>query len=96
LNVKNETVIMLPFFETTDTVRRTLRESEFDIDVRKYEKQRSLLVMDSLKGYFGSPEGVSRLIKHALEYTKISGKTGVSVFGDTRGRSFTTIRIMTL
>ena len=82
LNVKNETVIVLPFFETTDTVRRTLRDSEFDIDVRKHEEQRSLLVMDSLKGYFGSPEGVSRLIKQALEHTKISGKTGVSVFGD--------------
>ena len=58
LNDKNETVIVLPFFETTDTVRRALRESEFDIDVTKHEKQRSLLVMDSLKGYLGSAEGV--------------------------------------
>ena len=83
LNVKNETVIVLPFFETTDTVRRTLRESEFDIDVTKHEKQQSLLVMDSLKGYFGSPERVwPAFIKQALEHAKTSGKNGVSVFGD--------------
>jgi MEDS: MEthanogen/methylotroph, DcmR Sensory domain len=82
LNVKNETVIVLPFFETTDTVRRALRESEFDIDVTKHEKQRSLLVMDSLKGYFGSPEGVTQIIKRAVEDAKISGKNGVSVLGD--------------
>ena len=82
LNVKNEIVIMLPFFETTDAVRRALRESEFDIDVTKHEKQRSLLVMDSLKEYLGSPEGVPRLIKQAVEDAKISGKNGVSVFGD--------------
>ena len=82
LNDKNETVIVLPFFETTDTVRRALRESEFDIDVTKHEKQRSLLVMDSLKGYFGSPEGVTQIIKRAVEDAKISEKNGVSVFGD--------------
>jgi hypothetical protein len=82
LNDKNETVIVLPFFETTDTVRRALRESEFDIDVTKHEKQRSLLVMDSLKGYLGSPEGVWPLIRQAIEHANTSGKNGVSVFGD--------------
>ena len=73
---------MLPFFETTDAVRRALRESEFDIDVTKHEKQQSLLDMDSLKGYLGSPEGVTQIIKRAVEDAKISGKNGVSVFGD--------------
>jgi hypothetical protein len=82
LNEKNEAVIVLPFFETTDNVRRVLKQSEFDIDVTKHEKQRSLLVADSLKGYFGSPEGVMPLIYQALEHTKTSGKNGVSAFGD--------------
>jgi hypothetical protein len=93
--VKNETVIVLPFFETTDTVRHALRESEFDIDVKKYGKQRSLLVMDSLKGYLGSSEGVTQIIKRAVEDAKISGKNGVSVLGDL-GSFFTTVRITTL
>lgn len=82
LNEKNETVIILPFFETMENVRRILEQSEFDIDVAKHEKQRSLLIMDSLKGYFGSPEGVSPLIDKALEHAKTSGKNGVSAFGD--------------
>jgi hypothetical protein len=82
LNEKNESVIILPFFETTGNVRHILGQSEFDIDVAKHEKQRSLLVMDSLKGYFGSPEGVRPLINQALEHAKISGKSGVSAFGD--------------
>ena len=82
LNAKNETVIVLPFFETTETVRRTLRQSEFDIDVTKHENQQSLLVMDSLNGYLGSPEGVWPLIMQAIEHAKTSGKNGVSVFGD--------------
>ena len=80
--MKNDTVIVLPFFETTDTVRRILRQSEFDIDVTKHEKQRSLLVMDSLKVYFGSPEGVWPIIRQAIEHANTSGKNGVSVFGD--------------
>jgi len=82
LNVKNETVIVLPFFETTDTVRRALRQGELDIDVTKYENQQSILLMDSLKGYLGSPEGVWPLIRQAIEHAKTSGKKGVSVFGD--------------
>jgi hypothetical protein len=80
--VKNETVIVLPFFETTDTLRRILGQGELEIDVKKHEKQRSLIVMDSLKGYFGSPEGVTQIIKRAVEDAKILGKNGVSVFGD--------------
>ena len=82
LNEKNEAVIVLPFFETTDNVRRVLKQSEFDIDVTKHEKQRSLLVMDSLKGYLGSAEGVWPLIRQAIEHANTSGKNGVSVFGD--------------
>jgi hypothetical protein len=81
LNSKNETVIVLPFFETADTVKKVLRESEFNIDVSKNQRQHSLVVIDSLKGYFSSG-GISSLIEQALEHTKKSGKNGLSVFGD--------------
>jgi hypothetical protein len=79
LNGKNEVVIMLPFYETTDSVRRILGQRDFDVS--KHEKQRSLIIMDSLKGYFGS-EGVRSLIDRTLDYAKTSGKNGVSAFGD--------------
>jgi MEDS: MEthanogen/methylotroph, DcmR Sensory domain len=80
LNEKNETVIVLPFFETTDSVRRVLGEG--GMDVANHEKHHSLLIMDSLKGYFGSAERVKPLIDQALEHAKTSGKNGVSALGD--------------
>jgi hypothetical protein len=79
LNGKNEVVIMLPFYETTDSVRRILGQSK--VDALKHEKQRSLIIMDSLKGYFGS-EGVRSLIDQTLDHAKKTGKNGVSAFGD--------------
>jgi hypothetical protein len=80
LNGNNETVIMFPFYETTDSVRRVLNESEFDIDVKSHEDQHSLIIMDSLKGYFGSSERIMSIVKQELERAKITGKNGVSVF----------------
>ena len=49
----NEAVIMLLHYETRDDVLTYLRE--LDIDVYNYEKkERSLLIIDSAKDYFGS------------------------------------------
>jgi hypothetical protein len=79
LNGKNEVVIMLPFYETTGSVRRILGHSK--VDVLKHEKQHSLIIMDSLKGYFGS-DGVRSLIDQTIDYAKKTGKKGVSAFGD--------------
>src|SRR5919106_4478114 len=47
----NEIVVILPFYETTDNVRRILSEDSACIDVKKHEKEQSLLIMDSLKAY---------------------------------------------
>jgi hypothetical protein len=80
LNEKYETVIVLPFFETTDSVRQVLAHT--GMDVAKHEKHHSLLIVDSLKGYFGSPQRVKPLIDQALEHAKTSGKNGVSALGD--------------
>jgi hypothetical protein len=35
----NEIVVILPFYETTDNVRRVLSEDSACIDVRKFEKE---------------------------------------------------------
>ena len=49
----NEAVIMLLHYETRDNVLTYLRE--LGIDVHNYEKtERSLLIIDSAKDYFGS------------------------------------------
>jgi hypothetical protein len=82
---RNEIVIILPFFETVDSVRRILTENSdiaLNIDMRKHEKEQSLIIIDSLKAYLGNPEGIMSFVKQALGHAKSSGKTGVSVFGD--------------
>jgi MEDS: MEthanogen/methylotroph, DcmR Sensory domain len=78
----NEIVVILPFYETTENVRRILSEDSACIDVRKYEKEQRLLIMDSLKGYFGSAEGLMPFVKQTVEYAKNSGRENVSVLGD--------------
>src|ERR671919_2521759 len=78
----NEIVVILPFYETTDNVRRILSEDSACIDVRKYEKEQRLLIMDSLKGYFGSAEGLMPFVKQTVQYAKDSGRENVSVLGD--------------
>ena len=69
LEDKNEIVLILPYYETTDMVRLVLSGSNVygdditnnpvgysGIDVGKYEKEGSLVIVDSLKGYFGSDQ----------------------------------------
>ena len=66
----NEIVLILPYYETTDMVRLVLSGSNVygnditnntaeysGIDVSRYEKEGSLVIVDSLKGYFGSDQG---------------------------------------
>jgi hypothetical protein len=67
LEDRNEIVLILPYYETADNVRLVL-SGEVDTyngnkfrytrtDVHKYERDASLIIMDSLKGYF--PRGNS-------------------------------------
>ena len=80
---KNEIVIILPYYETVDNVRRILSEDSTNIDVRKYEKEQSLLIIDSLKGYFGIQEGLMPFVRRTVEFAKTSGHAdGVSALGD--------------
>jgi hypothetical protein len=78
----NEIVVILPFYETVNNVRRILSEDSACIDVGKYEKEQSLLIIDSLKSYFGSQEGLMPFVKKIVEFAKASGRSGVSVMGD--------------
>lgn len=78
----NEIVVILPFYETVNNVRSILSEDSACIDVGKYEKEQSLLIIDSLKSYFGSQEGLMPFVKKIVEFAKVSGRSGVSVIGD--------------
>jgi hypothetical protein len=78
----NEIVVILPFYETVNNVRSILSEDSACIDVGRYEKEQSLLIIDSLKSYFGSQEGLMPFVKKIVEFAKVSGRSGVSVIGD--------------
>src|SRR4030095_9326797 len=64
LEENNEIVLIIPYYETTDTVRRVLSEKKKNddntnsenglpyIDVQKYENEGSLVIIDSAKAYF--------------------------------------------
>jgi hypothetical protein len=78
----NEIVVILPFYETVDSVRQVLSEDPACIDVRRCEKEQRLLIMDSLKGYFGSIDGLIPFVKQTVEFAKNSGRSSVTVIGD--------------
>jgi hypothetical protein len=91
LEDNNEIVLILPYYETTDMVRLALsgryvysdtRNHPFGytgIDVNKYENEGTLIIMDSLKGYFPSEEQSSF---HDNYDNPNGGKNGVTVLSD--------------
>jgi hypothetical protein len=109
LEDSNEIVLILPYYETTGMVRLTLSgETIYNengnnpygysgIDVNKYEKEGSLIIMDSLKGYFysegkssfhinnDSPKGDLNLMSYLeilLKQAERQKKNGVTVLSD--------------
>jgi hypothetical protein len=82
LSKGNEIVMILPFLETVYNVRRILSENSANINVRRYEREQVLLIMDSLKGYFGSPDGLLPFLNQTVTYAHKVGKDGLSVLGD--------------
>ena len=79
----NDIVLITPFYETIDSVRRALSNGHMAIDVAKYEEEGTLIIIDSFKKYFGQEESdwyfKERMVKHA----KKLGKSGFSIIGDT-------------
>ena len=79
INENNETILINPFYGTTDSVRQIL--SKNGIDVSKYEKEKGLVIIDSLQEYFGSqPDMLFK--RNLVNYAKQTGKNGISIIGD--------------
>jgi hypothetical protein len=71
-------VLIIPFYETTDSVRQTLSE---EIDIKQYAQDGSLAIIDSIKAYF-SEIGLMTFVDGLLKHAKSAGKNGISVFAD--------------
>ena len=75
----NEIILINSFYETTDSVRQIL--SKNGVNVSKYEKEKGLVIIDSLKQYFGAqPDMLFK--RNLVNYAKQIGKNGLSIIGD--------------
>jgi MEDS: MEthanogen/methylotroph, DcmR Sensory domain len=88
LENKNDIVLLLPFYETTESVRKILSGGFHDVisslDIGKNEKDGSLVIVDSKKAYFGSKTivDIKTFVGMLIEHAKHSQKTGVCVIAD--------------
>ena len=87
LEYNNEIVLILPYYETTEMVRSILsgenkNNQSNTIDVRKYEKEGSLIIIDSVKAYFGSDIDLMSFVARLAKKAQNSGKNGISVISD--------------
>jgi hypothetical protein len=76
LEQENKTVLILPHYETTDSLRKSLLVDDNSEDTMK-EYEDSLIVMDSIKGHFGADD-------HMAYVNKLvdSSENGVLVIAD--------------
>ena len=80
LEVKNDTVLFLPFYDSTDRARNILSNK---VDVKRCEnKEESLIIMDAGRAYFGSSTDIISFIASLTKLVKETGKNGLSVFED--------------
>ncbi|WP_415311060.1 MEDS domain-containing protein [Candidatus Nitrosocosmicus sp. FF01] len=84
---KNEIVHLASFYETVDSVRKTLSEGKASItDIEKREdKEKSLIIIDSLQKYakYDSPDSDNNFNKELVNYANTIQKAGVSILTDT-------------
>jgi len=78
----NEIVLINPFYETADSVRQVLSQTNHGMDISKYEKEKTLMIIDSLYEYFElQPDDVS--FKNSLvDYAEQIGRNGLSILAD--------------
>ena len=75
----NEIILINSFYETTDSVKQIL--SKNGVNVSEYEKEKGLVIIDSLKQYFGTqPDMLFK--RNLVNYAKQIGKNGLSIIGD--------------
>ena len=79
----NEIVLINPFYETVDSVRQVLSQCDHGLNVSKYEKEESLIIIDSLYEYFERQEPNDLFFKKSIvDYANQKGKNGLSILSD--------------
>lgn len=77
----NEIVLLLPHYETINSVRDALRE--LDIDIRQYEEEGALIIMDAMSTLFNPSEhDFIEYLKGLENRARVKGKSGICVIAD--------------
>ena len=80
----NEIVLLLPYYESVTNVFNNLRK-DGNVDVEKYKKEGSLVLVESKKGYFSLTDelvGIMIMIRMLLQRASKLEKNGVTVISD--------------
>jgi hypothetical protein len=80
LETSKEIILFLSTYQSVDSVRRTLRS--IDLDVTRYEEDGSLVIVDSVRGYFGSESDVLSFVKVLSRRAQNQGRRGCCVVAD--------------
>lgn len=80
LENKSEFILFLSTYQNVMKVRSLLKD--IDLDVAKYEGNGSLVILDSVTGYFGSDSDILALVKILSKRAQNQGSTGSCVFAD--------------
>jgi hypothetical protein len=78
---KKEIVLVLSYYETVDNLRKILSPAdEISSDLKRYEREGSLVIIDSVKGFFDFDHPL--YVKNLLKQAESLGKSGISVIAD--------------
>jgi hypothetical protein len=80
LKTDEEIVIFLTTYETVDAVKRTL--IDHDINASRFEKDGSLIILDSVGVHFGSDSNILPTIENLAKRAENRGKDGCSMIAD--------------
>lgn len=76
----NEIVLLLPYFESVDSVKFYLQEAGVDVEQRG--KDGSLVIVDSVDQFFGEGKDFLYFLSILEKKAKEKGKEGISVIAD--------------
>jgi hypothetical protein len=80
----NEIILLLPYYESVTDLFDNLRKDS-NVDVEKYKKEGSLVLVESKKGYFSLTNefvGIMIMIRMLLQRASKLEKNGVTVISD--------------
>ena len=81
LEVNNDTVLFLSFYDSIAEVRKLLSKNK--IDVKLWENiEESLIIIDAERAYFGSSMDIISFIDSLSNLVAETGKNGLSIFAD--------------